>query len=261
MVEERRVIKQPRVWIILAVSVAAVAGAFLLPRISQDPSYHELADQRVFWGVRHFGDVLSNLAFIFVGALGLGKYKLSKRAGLHPSYVVYCFGVIAVGIGSARYHLDPSNATMVWDRLAMAIAFMSFLALVLGDRVSPALGHWALWPLVVAGLGSVVYWHITELAGAGDLRPYGLVQFLPIALVVLLLCAYRWRYLRSAWLWGSLGMYALAKLAEYLDRWLYEASGVISGHTLKHLLAAAGVFLVVASLRDPGPLDEPANDH
>jgi len=249
-----------RVWIILGVTLAAVTGVFFIPRMPQDPGYHEFADGRVFVGLNNFGNVISNIVFVIVGALGLRKVGLSKTAGLHPSYVLYCGSVIAVGIGSAQYHLDPFSETLVWDRLPMTITFMAYFAMVLGDRISPALGRRALWPLVVLGIGSVLYWHYTELRGAGDLRLYGLVQFLPIALVVILLCAYQSRYLRSSYLWGSLGMYGLAKLAEHLDGWMYEISRVISGHTAKHLLAAVGVLLVIMALRGRFPLDEPPND-
>jgi hypothetical protein len=255
-----QVLNDSRVWIILGVTLAAVTGVFFISRIPQDPSYHEFADGRAFLGLRNFGNVVSNIVFVIVGALGLRKYGLSKTADLHPSYMLYCGAVIAVGIGSTQYHWDPSSKTLVWDRLPMTVTFMAYLAMVIGDRVSPALGRRTLWPLMVVGIGSVFYWHYTELRGAGDLRLYGLVQFLPIALVVIILCGYRSRYLQSGYLWGSLGMYGIAKLAEHLDGWVYDISGLISGHTFKHLFAGLGVLLVIVGLRDHFPLDEPSND-
>lgn len=239
-----------RVWIILGVTLAAVGGLFFFPRIPQDPGYHEFVDRRTFLGVPNSGDVISNFMFVIGGAIGFRKYALSRMAGLHPSYALYCGAMIAVGVGSAIYHLDPSSATLVLDRLPMTVAFMGFFTMVIGDRISPALGRALLWPLVAAGVGSVGYWAYTESLGVGDLRPYGLVQFLPIVLVIIMLCAYRPRFLRSGYLWGSLGMYGLAKLAEYGDAWVYDVSATISGHTIKHLLAAVGVLLVVMALED-----------
>ena len=54
------------------------------------------------------------------------------------------FGVAAialVAIGSGWYHHAPSNATLVWDRLPMTVAFMALFAAVLMDRVSTAFGR------------------------------------------------------------------------------------------------------------------------
>jgi len=237
----------------LGVVLAAVTGLWFVPRIPQDPAYHEFADRRAFLGVPNFGDVVSNVAFWVVGALGLSKLALSKVAGLHPSYAVYCSAIIGVGAGSAAYHFDPSTTILVWDRLPMTVGFMAFFAMVIGDRISLTLGRRALWPLVIVGVGSVGYWDYTESVGAGDLRPYGLVQFLPILLVAFILCAYRSRYLRSVYLWGSIGLYGLAKVSEHWDSWVYEVSGVISGHTIKHILSAVGVWLVILALRRSQP--------
>lgn len=237
-----------RFWLILSLALLAVIVAFLLPKIPQDPGYHEFADARTFLGLRSFCDVLSNLAFVAAGALGLRKYGLSKSASLHPQYLVYCLAVIAVGVGSARYHYDPTTGTLVWDRLAMAVTIIAALAMVVGDRLDAAWGRRMLWPGTAIGVGSVLYWRHTELQGAGDLRVYALVQFLPLALLIVILFTYRSRRLRSGFLWASLALYAMAKVCEHFDRWFYETSGFVSGHTLKHLLAAGGAYLVIGSL-------------
>lgn len=41
-------------------------------------------------------------------------------------------------------------------------------------------------PLLVAGAGSVFNWYATQLTGRGDLRPYALVQFGSLTIVVML---------------------------------------------------------------------------
>lgn len=257
-----------RFWLILGLALLAVTAAFLLPKIPQDPGYHEFADARTFLGLRNVVNVLSNLAFVLAGALGLRKYGLSKSANLHPAYLVYCLAVIAVGLSSARYHYDPTTGTLVWDRLALAVTITAGLALVVGDRLDAAWGRRMLWPGTAIGVGSVLYWRFSELQGAGDLRFYALVQFLPLALLVLILSTYRSRCLRTGFLWASLALYAIAKVCEHFDGWVYETSGFVSGHTLKHLLAAAGAYLVIGALVEgkrcghgKGPLDEEPNDN
>jgi len=41
----------------------------------------------------------------------------------------------------------------------------------------------------------------------------------------------------------------LAKIAELCDHMVYALGQVVSGHTLKHLLTAAAVFVLVRMLR------------
>ena len=76
-----------------------------------------------------------------------------------------------------------SNATLVWDRLSITVSFMAFFVIVYGETVSVRTARMMLGPLVGLGIVSVFYWHITESQGVGDLRLYGLVQFLPMLLI------------------------------------------------------------------------------
>jgi len=45
--------------------------------------------------------------------------------------------------------------------------------------------------------------------------------------------------------WTVLGLYAAAKLMEVADHTVLDALGFVSGHTLKHLLAAAAALCLV----------------
>jgi hypothetical protein len=241
-----------KVGILVATAVAAVVWAVLTPRIPQDPRYHLFADHRTFLGVPNAFDVLSNLAFAIVGFHGL-RVILSGRAVFRDPrerwpWLVLFIGVTLTCLGSAWYHLSPSNHTLVWDRLPMAIGFMGFLAALVSERIDPRAGFLLLGPLVLAGLASVLYWHFTEKAGVGDLRPYYVVQFYPLAAIPLLLilfpanCSGSWIYL------VALGAYGAAKVAEKADEAIFRAVGVVSGHTLKHLLAAAGIGALAVML-------------
>lgn len=56
------------------VGIVLAAGAWmLLPEIRQPQAYHSFADQRVFMGVPHAADVLSNLAFVAVAVRELWR--------------------------------------------------------------------------------------------------------------------------------------------------------------------------------------------
>lgn len=165
------------------------------------------------------------------------------------AYVVFFGGVLATAFGSAWYHLDPGDARLGWDRLAIAIAFMGFLAAMIGERISPRTGLRFLVPLVLIGAGSVFYLQWTESLGRGDLRGYLFVQFFPIVLVPLLVLLFPARYTRSADLLGAVGLYVAAKICEALDAQIFSLGHLVSGHTLKHLFAAAAPLCILLMLR------------
>ena len=234
-----------RHWLLGAIALAGILAAFALEPIPQDPAYHDFADTRTILGVPNFWNVASNLPFVLVGLLGLARLSKLRDSTFQRQFVVYCLGTLLVGFGSGWYHWAPSNATLVWDRLPMTIAFMALFALVLGDRVSKRLGRLALLPLLAAGAISISYWWATESAGRGDLRPYGLVQFLPMLLIPAMLLLFPGRGLESGRLWQSLAAYLAAKLFEAFDAQILAAGEVLSGHGLKHLAAAVSAWLVV----------------
>jgi hypothetical protein len=244
---------------LILITVIAVIAAALLPPIAQDAGYHRFADQRTLFGIPYFADVLSNLPFIVVGALGLRTLSPGCPPGglteLMPAYRTFFAGMVLIGVGSLYYHFDPTNATLVWDRLPMTISFMAFFAAIVGEHLSATLGRRLLWPLIILGLGTVLYWHLTEAAGRGDLRPYGLVQFLPMALLPLLLLRHPSRLRGTRYLWAVLAAYALAKGAEAADERIFSLTGFISGHSLKHLLAASGGYAFLLALRRRHPAE------
>lgn len=236
-----------RGWLLAGVVLTAIAVTLLVPRIPQDQSYHRFADTRTIAGIPNFWNVISNLPFLLVGVYGLVQTPRLSSRSLRPGYILFCLAVIGVGFGSAYYHYAPSTPTLVWDRCPMSIAFMAMFALILGDRVNPALRRLLLGPLVILGVGSVFYWAWTESRGMGDLRPYALVQFLPLLLIVLMLLMLRGSRDSTAWLWWSSVTYLLAKIAEHFDAPIYRAVG-LSGHTMKHLLSALAIFFALLAL-------------
>ena len=241
--------------LLLAVALAALVAAFFADRIPQDPGYHAFLDARTLFGVANFWNVATNLPFLAVGAAGLLH---AREAALPRHFIVYCVGVALVAFGSAWYHLAPSNPALVFDRLPMTIAFMALFAAVVADRVSLPLGQALLWPCVALGVASIGWWHWTETDGSGDLRPYALVQFLPMLLVPMMLLLFRGELLATRWLWVALGAYVLAKVAEYFDGAIYAFGGIVSGHSLKHLLAAlASWWIVRAFLKGTRPIKVP----
>jgi len=237
-------------WVLTAAAVFSAVLLASMPRIPQDPSYHQFVDTRTVLGVPNGLNVLSNLAFAVVGLAGIWLLASRGRALRDPRerwpWWVFFAGVTLTSLGSSSYHLAPSNAPLVWDRLPMAIGFMGLLAAVIAERIDVRVGLWLLGPLVLLGLLGVLAWDASERAGAGDLRLYVFVQFFPLLAIPLVLVMTPRTY-GDSWAYVVvLGLYVLAKLAEIGDRAIFDhLGGVVSGHTLKHLIAALAVAVLV----------------
>jgi len=205
-----------------------IAWVFVSP-IPQPESYHAFADQRRLLGIPNFWDVVSNLPFAVAGLLGLRAFRdLGSR---------FLFaGIFLTTIGSAYYHWAPDTPRLAWDRLPMTVAFMSLLALIIQVSFGAKIGQRLLLPLVAAGVLSVAWWRL-----AGDLRPYVFVQFAPMLMIPIALLFFDIRARRELWI--AIGLYGLAKIAESLDREIYSTF-LLSGHTLKHLLAGLSTFWI-----------------
>ena len=250
--------------LVAAVVTAAGGAVFLLPRIPQPQWYHEFADQRPLAGVPNAADVLSNLAFALAGAAGLAalardKAKLrgkAKPSGERWSYATFFAGLGLTALGSGYYHLAPDNARLLWDRLPMTVAFGGLTAAMISERIDDKLGARLLPLLVAAGAGSVIYWRVSEAAGRGDLRPYLVMHGVPALAIPLLALCFPPRYTEGRYLAWTIALYGAAKLTEVFDKQFYSALG-ISGHTLKHLLAAGAGLAIARMLARRQPIDQP----
>jgi hypothetical protein len=243
-----------RVVLLLAIVIGLTVATALVPRIAQDPAYHQFADQRTLFGIPHFFDVVSNVPFLFIGAWGLlvslqsSKQMFAETSERWP-YVVLFLGVLLTSFGSSYYHWNPNNHTLVWDRLPMTVGFMGLLSATIAERINHGFGIRWLLPLVLLGIASVVYWNRTELAGAGDLRPYVLVQFGSLLVLILILILFPPKYTGGRYIGYAIGFYALAKVLELADVAIYRVLRVVSGHTLKHLAAASAIVWIVWMLK------------
>jgi hypothetical protein len=239
-----------------ALTLGTLAWVFSLPPIPQDPGYHLFADIRRFAGIPNGMDVLSSLAFLFVGIPGLRFCLRGGSGAARPAWLVFFAGVTLVSIGSAWYHWNPSNVTLLWDRLPMTVGFMGLVVALLGEYVAIRLVPVALIPAIAFGVSSVLYWHWTD-----DLRLYAWVQFFPLLLLPVVMLLFRSRYTHQWLLPVALGWYILAKFAELNDGAVFQGTqGLVGGHTVKHLLAAACCYTLLVMLRKRRHLKEQARD-
>jgi hypothetical protein len=239
--------------LVLVVLVALAPLLFLgAAPILQPAAYHELADQRSLLGIGHFWNVVSNLPFLVVGLMGLDLLRRRPEEAA-AGWAALFGGNVLVAFGSAWYHSNPNDATLIWDRLPIGIAFMGFFTALLVEHLEGAAREFAKWllaPLIVLSAAAIWWWH-----QSGDLSLWVWVQAAPMLAVVLVLALLPGRYTHRRYLAYALACYAAAKFLELGDLQLMQwTGGLMSGHALKHVAAATGVWCFYVMLRERRPI-------
>ncbi|MEK7483808.1 MAG: ceramidase domain-containing protein [Planctomycetota bacterium] len=231
--------------LLLFVVIGSLVFILSLPPFGQDLAYHNFADRRAFFGILNFFDVMSNIPFLVLGIAGMSFCRRNSLMSLRSAWVTFFAGVAIVSVGSAYYHWNPNNETLVWDRLPMTIGFMGLFNALLAEYVSVRLGRFLLVPAVLIGFSSVFYWHYFD-----DLRFYGWIQLIPLLIVPVVMILFRPNYSHQGLLLVALVCYMLAKLTEFYDQEVFVLTqNLFSGHSLKHLLTALGCFSVLLMLK------------
>lgn len=248
--------RRREVALLLAV-VLMVCLALTGPDLPQPTSFHNFADQRAWGSMPHAMDVLSNLPFAAWGVAGLWALARAVRlraigsvsAGLAALF--FAGLVVTAGI-SAYYHWQPDNAGLVWDRGGMLLAFAGLLGLAAVQSVSQRAGIALAAAVLTLGPVSVQVWAVS-----GNLLPWGVLQMGGMALILAL-----------AWLQPALpapglqirwtlviALYALAKVLELADHAVFNLTGqLVSGHSLKHVVASLAAWPVVVAVLRAGRL-------
>lgn len=241
-----------KIKILIGLIFVSIIAVFFVDPIPQDLAYHQFADTNNYWGISNSWNVLSNIPFMIAGIVGLialGRLNSVAVAGNIKSVsLLFFIGLFLTGFGSGYYHLAPSNQTLIWDRLPMTIAFMAFFTFVISMHLSERIGRVLLCPLITVGIASVLYWAYTESIDAGDLRFYAVIQFLPMLLIPTIMLMFPATTYRTGYVWGVIAVYIAAKLGEQFDSQIYQLVG-ISGHSLKHIIAALSGLAFFYALR------------
>lgn len=227
--------------------IISLVALLPLPPLLQDPAYHHFADQREIFGIPNFWNVVSNLPFIVIGVAGLLRFHRDATTA------VLFTGLFLTGFGSSYYHLDPNDSTLFWDRLPMTLCFAAILAAVVEERVDAKAGAMLLRPMLAIGIFSLLLWRWTD-----DLKLYAWAQFFPFVSLILILQLFPPRYTGALYWAAAVAMYGLAKVLELFDAQIYSFGHLLSGHTLKHLAAAAGGFMILKLFENRRPIPDPA---
>lgn len=239
---------QPAECALLVAAAGLLAFAVWGPFLPASAHPHDFADQRGWHGLPCALDVLSNLPFAVAGAWGLVWLHRLGASRLCPATrataALFFVGLVLTMAGSSWYHWQPDNAGLLWDRLGMATAFAGLLGLAVVGRISPRAGLATALGLMVAAPAAVLAW-----AHTGNLTPWAVVQFGGMLVVLVLTCLPHRHGALVLQLGALIAWYAAAKVMELADHSVYEATaGWVSGHTLKHLLAAGAALPVLFAM-------------
>ena len=239
--------------ILIATAVLSIAALFFIAPIEQDTAYHHFCDSKTMFTIPNFWNVVSNLPFLIVGFIGL--LKASKFPKPKIQYLLFFTGISLVSFGSGYYHWNPNNETLVWDRLPMTIAFMSLFSIIISEFIDEKKGLKILTPALLIGLFSVIYWQVFN-----DLRIYALVQFYPMLAIPVILILFRSKYNLSFGYWVLSAAYLFAKVFEHFDHEIDHWLNGVSGHPLKHVVAATGIFFMLYTYTKRQKIESPSKN-
>jgi hypothetical protein len=234
--------------LLLLACTGLVVTTLLLPPVAQPGHYHGFADQRTLWGLSHAMDVLSNLPFALASLSGVLSLMLLPARSLsnvqRAMASLFFAGLALTAPASAWYHLLPDDAGLAIDRCGMAVAFAGLVGLAAAGRVSERGGAALGMAALLLGPYCVHLWTTT-----GNVLPWAMLQFGGMALIVwLAMLRPRAAALDIRWSF-VIGAYALAKLLEQGDQAVYAITReLVSGHTLKHVVAALAAWPVISAI-------------
>ncbi len=220
--------------------------------IADPPSYFDFVDKRSFLGIDNTFDVISNLGFLVIAIYGFLLIRKNKK--LSKEYLIMGLilssAILLTFVGSSYFHLLPNPQRLFWDRLPMTLIFGAMISLLIMDRIDRSIGVIVASILIPLSALSAIGWHL----GWFTLRPYIVLQLGSLVFVFLIALLRPKGLISNSAVWWSLGFYSLAKILEAFDIQVFELTSAVSGHSLKHLVAAVALihflsFLRIKSLR------------
>ena len=242
------ILEAKRIWLISLLPI--ILFALLYGQIPQAQDYHNFADGREFLGIPNTLDVMSNLAILYPGIVGLLMcLDPTKRSQIsddeYSIHITLFSGMVLTFAGSVWYHLEPNDASLLWDRLGMSIVIGSVVSLLIHDMYDSQLAGRIHLPIVILSVISVLTWPLFD-----DLRIYFIVKHQPFLILIILYFIGRKTYDKIEGFAWALGMFGIATAFEFTDLYMFELTGIISGHSMKHILAGLGLWYLYAMIRD-----------
>lgn len=217
----------------LPVLMAVVAA--LVP-VALPDGYHAFADHSAIGGLHPFGDLASNLVFLVAGLFVMSRAQSGPERWLAAALCL-------TAAGSWYYHLHPSDARLLVDRLPMAPAFAAMAGIILFDGEDrKGMLHTVVLSALFVAAAAYALW-------SGDQSFWVAAQ---VYVLLLLVVATVLRPQMRAAALAAFALYVAGKLCETFDHQILRVSGFVSGHTIKHLLAGLAPIFWFALWRREG---------
>lgn len=233
--------------LLLAMTLAMVAGMMAWGAITLTPANHVFADQRSWLGVPSASNVLSCLPLLGVSAWGARAVWAQAWPGTVSAPWLAFFALSGLmTLAAAVHHAALTDATGVLTHGLAAGAFMMLGLAFLAERIDALFGsiQAILGGLAVIGC-AMLWWFAGEWAGGhGDLRALLFFEYLPLLLVPAGALSLPGRYTTANDWTLMLGLYLLALTAGLADGPVCAITQGLSGHTLMHLLLAASAACI-----------------
>lgn len=212
----------------------------LMHPFDQNADYHAFSDGKTIFGIFNFHNVFSNILFLLIPIYAIIQNKKSIHSNSWSiSWLFFLLGVALVAPGSAYYHYNPDNMTLVWDRIPMVIAFMGLTSFAYAETFKVKNETPLLLGFTLTGLYSI--WHWVHFQ---DLRVYYWVQLTPLISLIYIAIFLPNKTFKPKFLMTAALFYILAKICERYDETIYDSINY-SGHSIKHFLAAFSVLSLV----------------
>ena len=202
-------------------------------KIPLPSSYHNLADTRKLFNMKHGYNIISNLA-VFAPA----AYLLQKHTHTTQNKI-FAFHISLIALTSTYYHLKPTNDRILWDMLSIATTHAVLLSYFVEEKVAIT--------IYVLSVMSVIYWFLYN-----DLRLYIILLLgIPLYIILQIYNDERVKQYIIPLIVSSL----FTRYVEYNDSTVFNYTNkTISGHTLKHIGAGISLYLTIIILDRLGKL-------
>lgn len=228
--------------VLISMLIATVVGLLAWGPVGLEGRERRLTDPRLVFGMLNGWTVALQLPLLL--ATVAGAWGARGSGALARAWQLFFWLATFAVLCSAVDHLSPSTTGYVLSKVPTASACAVLSLLFLAERLGRAwVASPLLWAAAAAGpLGGAFCFAASALGDQPDMRLLVWCEYLPMLLVPLGVWSLRSRGLEgSDWLIGLL-WFAAAKLLDWADLHVWQASGGgIAGHALHHLPLAACV--------------------
>ena len=225
-------------FLFLGLVILLIGCLFSLPSIPLTIQHHQFASQVSYWGIPAFTLIFSSLCLVSVGVFGLIKHtRYTLNTDLITGLITFLIALILSGIGSAIYHWNPQDQTILFKQIPISILCMGLSFSLLVSQSKLASWGWFYGLMMAYAILSPIYGIY-----AHQVQIYYATQFFPIALMILLIARIWSSSYTTSLIYGVIFL-VLGKGAEISDHEIYQwTTQWVDGQMCANLLYALGYF-------------------